>query len=92
MTFTASVVNRHGYPQAFCKSSHGHYYMGGQKESRVVFHSVKEFNDFVDHLKSLTVDDPRVEQYDLDVFNFVGGRVQFDLITPKNAAPGFKIR
>lgn len=87
MPFTASIVNRHGYAHAFCKSTHGHYYIGGPKTAEVLFQSVKEFNDFVDHLEHLKVDDPRVSQYDLDVFGLVKGRVQFDLITPKTARP-----
>jgi hypothetical protein len=82
MSFIASVVNRHGYAHAFCKSSHGHYYTGGRRGTEVVFKSVDEFNRFVAHLKSLTVDDPRVSQYDMDVFGLVTGRVQFDLAPP----------
>ncbi len=87
MSFTASIVNRHGYAHTFCRSSQGHYYMGGPKTAEVLFKTVEEFNDFVHHLKSLGVDDERVSNYDMDVFGFVEGRVQFDLVTPKSARP-----
>lgn len=91
MSFIASIVNRHGHAHAFCRSSQGHYYMGGPKTSEVVFKTVEEFNDFVKHLKSLKVDDERVSHYDMDVFGFVEGRVQFDLVTPKSARPSAPI-
>lgn len=81
MSFIASVVNRHGYAHAFCKSSHGHYYMGARKGTEVVFKSVDEFNRFVEHLKSFPANE-LLSQYDVDVFGLVTGRVQFDLAPP----------
>jgi hypothetical protein len=84
MSFIASIVNRHGYPHAFCKTSNGHYYMGGPTKEEVVFVSIEEFNEFVEYLKQLKNEDPAVYNYDINVFGFVDGRVQFDLITSQH--------
>lgn len=85
MSFIANLLNKAGVPSTLCKSSAGHFYMGGnmQRSSAVLFQTIDEFNKFVDELKEMHVDSPLIHQYDLDVFGLVNGQIQFDLIKPK---------
>lgn len=71
MTISVSIVNSAGSHWYLCKSSAGHFYMGGSRSAAFQFKDHDDYVKFVAHLKDLNWDDPRVEQYDIDVFGLV---------------------
>lgn len=79
MTIFASTVNSAGSHQYLCKSSSGHFYMGGPRSAAFQFKDHDDYVKFVAHLKELNCDDPRVEQYDIDVFGLVTDKVQLHI-------------
>lgn len=82
MAFTVSFVNRSGAQHLLCKSSHGHFYLGGQQIYGHVFQTKDEYDTFIATLKNLTVDDD-CSKYDLDVFSLIDNNVAFEEIPVK---------
>lgn len=80
MALSVSVLNSSRFPHLLCKSSHGHYYMGGPSNSAVIFSDMAEFQVFFNKLKSMKWDDYSISQYDLDVFTILNQELKFSIV------------